>query len=73
VPRGPDILVEQFLVNLPLFSDLTSEEIKRIAGATRRIYATKGDTLPTRGDRCEGFNVIPWQVVYVTSPQGPRR
>lgn len=74
-PRGPDIPVEQFLVNLPLFSDLTPEEIKRIAGATRRIYATKGDTLFTRGDRCEGFHVILYGQVklYVTSPQGAEK
>lgn len=74
-PRGPDIPVEQFLVNLPLFSDLTSDEIKLIAGGTRRIYATKGDMLFTRGDRCEGFHVILYGQVklFVTSPQGSEK
>ena len=73
--RGPDIPVEQFLVTLPLFSDLTAEEIKRIAGSTRRIYATKGETLFTRGDRCEGFHVILYGQVklFVTSPQGSEK
>lgn len=73
--RGPDIPVEQFLVNLPLFSDLTPEEVARIAAGTRRIYASKGDMLFTRGDRCEGFHVILYGQVklFVTSPQGSEK
>ena len=74
-PRGPDIPVEQFLVNLPLFSDLTPEEIKRIAGGTRRIYAAKGENLFSRGERCEGFHVVLYGQVklFVTSPQGSEK
>ena len=73
--RGPDIPVEQFLVNLPLFSDLTPEEIARIAGGTRRIYASKGEALFTRGDRCEGFHVVLYGQVklFVTSPSGSEK
>jgi CRP-like cAMP-binding protein len=73
--KGPDIPVEQFLVNLPLFSDLTPEEIARIAGGTRRIYASKGETLFTRGDRCEGFHVVLYGQVklFVTSPAGSEK
>jgi len=73
--RGPDIPVEQFLVNLPLFCDLTPEEVARIAAGTRRIYASKGETLFTRGDRCEGFHVILYGQVklFVTSPQGSEK
>jgi CRP/FNR family transcriptional regulator, dissimilatory nitrate respiration regulator len=73
--RGPDIPVEQFLVNLPLFSDLTPEEIARMAAGTRRIYAAKGETLFTRGERCEGFHVILYGQVklFVTSPQGSEK
>jgi CRP-like cAMP-binding protein len=74
-PRGPDIPVEQFLVNLPLFSDLTPEEIARMAAGTRRIYAAKGETLFSRGERCEGFHVILYGQVklFVTSPQGSEK
>lgn len=72
---GPDIPIEQFLVNLPLFSDLTATEIQRIAAGTRRIYASKGETLFLRGDRCEGFHVILYGQVklFVTSPQGAEK
>jgi len=74
-PRGPDIPVEQFLTNLPLFSDLTPEEIQRVAAGTRRIYAAKGEPLFHRGDRCEGFHVVLYGQVklYVTSPQGTEK
>jgi len=73
--RGPDIPVEQFLVTLPLFSDLSAEEIKRIAAGTRRIYAAKGEALFSRGDRCEGFHVVLYGQVklFVTSPQGSEK
>lgn len=73
--RGPEIPIEQFLQNLPLFSDLTAEEIQRIADGTRRIYASKGDTLFARGDRCDGFHVVLYGQVklFVTSPQGSEK
>ena len=73
--RGPDIPVEQFLANLPLFSDLTTEEIARVAVGTRRIYAAKGEPLFHRGERCEGFHVVLYGQVklYVTSPQGSEK
>ena len=73
--RGPDIPVEQFLTNLPLFSDLTTEEIARVAVGTRRIYAAKGEPLFHRGERCEGFHVVLYGQVklYVTSPQGSEK
>jgi len=73
--RGPDIPVEQFLANLPLFSDVTPEEIGRVAAGTRRIYAAKGEPLFHRGERCEGFHVVLYGQVklYVTSPQGTEK
>ena len=73
--RGPDIPVEQFLVNLPLFSDLTPEEIKRIAAGTRRIYAAKGETLFSRGERCEGFHVVLYGQVKLSfvTPSGQEK
>ncbi len=73
--RGPDIPVEQFLANLPLFSDLTPEEIGRLAAGTRRLYAQKGEALFSRGERCEGFHVVLYGQVklFVTSPQGSEK
>jgi CRP-like cAMP-binding protein len=73
--RGSDIPVEQFLASLPLFCDLTPEELARVAAGTRRLFCEKGDSLFTRGDRCEGFHVILYGQVklFVTSPQGSEK
>lgn len=73
--KGPDIPVQDFLRNLPLFSDLTPEEIERIATGTRRVYAEKGETVFLRGDACEGFHVILYGQVKlsVVSPQGAEK
>ncbi len=57
MPATP-IRVQQFLKNLPLFSELTAEEIDRIASATAQVRAPSGTLLFRRGDTCNGFHVI---------------
>lgn len=73
--KGPDIPIQDFLQNLPLFSDLTPEEIDRIASGTRRVYCEKGETIFLRGDACEGFHVVLYGQVKlsVVSPQGAEK
>lgn len=73
--RGSEIPVEDFLANLPLFSDLDRAEIARVAAGTRRIHAARGERLFTRGDRCEGFFVVLYGQVklFATSPQGAEK
>lgn len=69
---NPDIPINDFLANIPLLRDASTEEVERMAAGTRRTYAQKGEALFRRGDACEGF----WIVLYgqvklsVTSPQG---
>jgi CRP-like cAMP-binding protein len=52
------IRVQQFLQNLPLFSELTGDEIDRLAAATAQVRAPTGTLLFRRGDACTGFHVI---------------
>jgi CRP-like cAMP-binding protein len=52
------IRVQQFLQNLPLFSELTGDEIDRLAAATAQVRAPAGTLLFRRGDPCMGFHVI---------------
>jgi CRP-like cAMP-binding protein len=49
---------QAFLGNLPLFKELTPDELDRIAGGTREIHAARGEILFHRGDPCEGFHVV---------------
>jgi len=57
MPATP-IRVQQFLQNLPLFGELTADEIDRLAAATAQVRATSGTLLFRRGDPCTGFHVI---------------
>ncbi|MCC6609662.1 MAG: Crp/Fnr family transcriptional regulator [Burkholderiales bacterium] len=52
------IRVQQFLQNLPLFSELTGDEVDRLAAATAQVRAPAGSLLFRRGDPCIGFHVI---------------
>jgi CRP-like cAMP-binding protein len=57
LPTTP-IKVRSFLANVPLFRELSAEEIERLAEGTRESHAPRGQILFRRGDRCEGFHVI---------------
>lgn len=57
MPATP-IRVQQFLENLPLFSELTAEEIDGLAAATAQVRAPTGTLVFRRGDPCNGFHVI---------------
>ena len=52
------IPVEDFLVNLPLFGDLCSEGVARIAAGTAEIDAPRGTVVFRRGEECLGLHVV---------------
>ncbi len=68
----PDIKVNAFLANLPLFKETAPEEIERIARGTRAIHASRGEALFHKGDTPEGFHVVVYGQVKLafTSPSG---
>lgn len=70
--RHPQIKVQAFLANLPLFSEMTPEELDRIAGGTETLYVRKGEQVCRRGDPVTGFHVVVYGQVKLgfTSPQG---
>ncbi len=70
--RHPQIRVQAFLANLPLFSNMKAEELDRIASATFPVYAEKGENVCSMGDPCTGFHVVVYGQVKLgfTSPQG---
>jgi CRP/FNR family transcriptional regulator, dissimilatory nitrate respiration regulator len=71
-PRHPRIKVQAFLANLPLFSEMTPEELDRIAAGTETVYAQKGEEVCHTGDPVTGFHVVVYGQVTLgfTSPQG---
>lgn len=68
----PQIKIQAFLANLPLFSEMNSEELDRIAAGTETMYVQKGEAVCHTGDPCTGFHVVVYGQVKLgfTSPQG---
>ena len=52
------IKVEEFLRNLPLFRDLSADEIERISASTSQVRVPAGSILFRKGDASTGFYVI---------------
>lgn len=64
--------IHAILANLPLFKEMTPEEIDRIAQNTRELHAARGEMVFQRGDPAHGFYVvIHGQLkLALSSPQG---
>ena len=70
--RPPQIKMQAFLANLPMFSEMGPAELDRIAAATVPLYFDKGQSIVQCGDPCTGFHVVVYGHVKLafTSPQG---
>jgi len=69
------VKAEDFLNNLPLFKQLGSDEIRRIAAGVTEIEAPRGSTLFQRGDPCLGFHIVVYGQVKLAlpTPQGSEK
>ncbi len=69
------IKVQTFLANLPLFRELGSDELDRIALSTQQVYAAKGEVLFRRGDPALGFHIVVYGQVKLafSSPRGDEK
>lgn len=72
--RAP-IKSQAFLENLPLFKELTADELERVAAGTREMHAARGEILFRRGDPCRGFHVVLFGQIKLafTSPNGQEK
>ncbi|HTL26949.1 MAG TPA: cyclic nucleotide-binding domain-containing protein [Burkholderiales bacterium] len=70
--RHPQVKVQAFLANLPMFSDMSPQELDRVAAGTLPAYCEKGQSVFQCGDPCTGFHVVVYGQVKLgfTSPQG---
>jgi CRP-like cAMP-binding protein len=70
-----DFDVASYLSVLPLFSDLSPDELEQIAAGSRLQRLVRGDTVFRAGDRCQQFHVaVTGQVkLFVLSPQGQEK
>jgi CRP-like cAMP-binding protein len=73
VSRKPlQIKTQAFLANLPMFSEMSTDELDRIAAATLPVHVAKGESVFNTGDPCNGFHIVVYGQVKLgfTSPQG---
>ena len=56
--RSPGLDIVSFLGNLPLFQEMSREELALIAKGTTEQRIAKGKILFNRGDPCVGFHVV---------------
>jgi CRP-like cAMP-binding protein len=70
--RHPQIKIQAFLANLPMFSEMSAGELDRIAANTMPLHVDKGQSICHTGDPCTGFHVVVYGQVKLgfTSPQG---
>lgn len=68
----PDIKLNAFLANLPLFKEVDAEEIERVAQGTRALHIERGQVLFHKGAASEGFHLVVYGQIKLafTSPQG---
>jgi len=66
------VKIPAILTHLPLFCEMSREEVERIAGGAHEISLARGEVLFQRGDPCNGFYVVIHGRVKLalTSPQG---
>ncbi len=69
------IKVQSFLANVPLFRELASDELDRIASNTREVRAERAEVLFRRGDPALGFHIIVFGQVKLafTSARGDEK
>ena len=70
--RRVQIKTRAFLANLPIFSEMSREELDRVAAATLPLQVPKGQSIFQCGDPCTGFHVVVYGQVKLgfTSAQG---
>jgi CRP/FNR family transcriptional regulator, dissimilatory nitrate respiration regulator len=69
------IRTQAFLANLPLFRELSAEEIDRIALGTSEHHVPRGGVVVNKGDPVEGFHLVVYGQIKLalTTPQGDEK
>jgi len=70
--RQPQIKVQAFLANLPIFADMKPDELDCVAKGVLLSHYQKGQAVFRCGDPCNGFHFVVYGQVKLgfTSPQG---
>ena len=71
----PKIRTSAFLANLPLFRELSAEEIDHLAQGTTEHHVPRGTVVVNKGDPNEGFHLVVYGQIKLslTTPQGDEK
>jgi CRP-like cAMP-binding protein len=71
----PKIRTQAFLANLPLFRELSAEEIDHLAQGTTEHHVPRGTVVVNKGDPNEGFHLVVYGQIKLslTTPQGDEK
>ena len=58
---------QTFLKRMPLFNDMSEEELAAIAEGTSERHVARGDVIFQRGDPCTGFHLVIYGQVKLTA------
>lgn len=69
------IKIQAFLRRVPLFGDLTADELDGIAAGTTELHMARGTRIFERGAQCKGFHCVVYGQVKLTfvSAQGSEK
>ncbi|NYT86756.1 Crp/Fnr family transcriptional regulator [Pollutimonas harenae] len=64
--------IQDFLAKLPLFNELSAQELNVLAAGTTEIQVTRGEMVFHRGDPCMGFHIVVYGQIKLMfiSPMG---
>lgn len=73
--RTTAIKTQAFLARVPLFDQMTDEELGRVAVGTTEHRIVKGQVVFQRGDPCVGFHIVVYGQIKLAfvSPQGSEK
>jgi CRP/FNR family transcriptional regulator, dissimilatory nitrate respiration regulator len=73
--KSPESRIHALLANLPMFREMSPDEIERIARGTVQLNLPRGQMLFQKGDPCSGIHVVIFGQVKLafTSPQGSEK
>ncbi len=71
----PKNRTQSFLTNLPLFRELSAEEIDRIAAGTTERHVDRGSVVASKGEPVDGLHVVVYGQVKLSlsTPQGDEK
>jgi CRP-like cAMP-binding protein len=72
---NPKLRTQSFLAALPLFKELASAELERLAAGTTELRVPRGEVLFNKGDPCVGLHLVVYGQVKLAfvSPQGSEK